>query len=220
MIEEDLNREGEMKKILRNLIERFKPTNKRRRSLQQCDDSAERLIDDIKTFVKLSLHDDKISIQGWTKELSRSVESFCYLVKDCDEKDCLAYKSECGRCWLQVGTLCGGEVQGKFADKFELCTDCEVYKEYVGDDPVCNLRELVLTLIQSISLRKQELRTALDEVKILKGFIPICSSCKSIRDDQGYWNNVETYLARHTEAEFSAGCCPDCFRKLYPAKDN
>jgi PAS domain S-box-containing protein len=61
-----------------------------------------------------------------------------------------------------------------------------------------------------------ELQTALSEVKKLSGFLPICSSCKKIRDDKGYWSEVERYIGEHSEAQFSHGICPDCMRKLYP----
>ncbi len=61
-----------------------------------------------------------------------------------------------------------------------------------------------------------DLRNALSEVKELSGFLPICSSCKKIRDDKGYWNGVETYISEHSEVEFTHGICPDCMRKLYP----
>ncbi len=61
----------------------------------------------------------------------------------------------------------------------------------------------------------QKLQQALDEVKILRGIIPICSWCKKIRDDQGYWNQIERYIKDHSEAEFSHGICPQCAKKLY-----
>ena len=61
-----------------------------------------------------------------------------------------------------------------------------------------------------------ELQDALAKVKQLSGFIPICASCKKIRDDEGYWSQVETYISKHSEALFSHGICPDCMRKLYP----
>ncbi|MCG6535368.1 MAG: PAS domain S-box protein, partial [Syntrophales bacterium LBB04] len=61
-----------------------------------------------------------------------------------------------------------------------------------------------------------ELQNALSEVKKLSGFLPICASCKKIRDDRGYWNEVERYIGDHSEAQFSHGICPDCMRKLYP----
>ncbi|MDQ1240513.1 MAG: hypothetical protein QG577_2699 [Thermodesulfobacteriota bacterium] len=61
-----------------------------------------------------------------------------------------------------------------------------------------------------------ELQNSLAEVKKLSGFLPICSSCKKIRDDKGYWSEVERYIGEHSEAQFSHGICPDCMRKLYP----
>lgn len=61
-----------------------------------------------------------------------------------------------------------------------------------------------------------DLQKAMAEVKTLHGLLPICAHCKKIRDDQGYWQNVEEYVKQHTEAEFSHGICPDCIAKLYP----
>jgi hypothetical protein len=61
-----------------------------------------------------------------------------------------------------------------------------------------------------------ELQEALANVKTLRGLIPICASCKKIRDDQGYWTQLETYLQKHSDAEFSHGLCLDCMRKMYP----
>lgn len=61
-----------------------------------------------------------------------------------------------------------------------------------------------------------ELRKALKEVKTLSGLLPICSVCKKIRDDKGYWNQIEAYIRARSDADFSHGICPDCARKLYP----
>jgi len=61
-----------------------------------------------------------------------------------------------------------------------------------------------------------ELQNSMDQVKLLSGFLPICSSCKKIRDDKGYWSEVERYIGSHSEAEFSHSICPDCMRRLYP----
>jgi len=62
----------------------------------------------------------------------------------------------------------------------------------------------------------RELRYTLKEVKELRGILPICSSCKKIRTDQGYWQNVDEYISQHTKAEFSHGLCNECAMKLYP----
>jgi DNA-binding NtrC family response regulator len=61
-----------------------------------------------------------------------------------------------------------------------------------------------------------ELQEALAKVKKLSGLIPICSSCKKIRDDKGYWNKLEKYLLEHSDATLSHGICPDCAKTLYP----
>ncbi|MBK7973636.1 MAG: PAS domain S-box protein [Deltaproteobacteria bacterium] len=61
-----------------------------------------------------------------------------------------------------------------------------------------------------------ELRAALEQVKTLEGLLPICSSCKRVRDDQGYWTQIESYLSAHSRAEFSHGICPRCAKELYP----
>jgi DNA-binding NtrC family response regulator len=61
-----------------------------------------------------------------------------------------------------------------------------------------------------------ELRDALGRVKTLSGLLPICSSCKKIRDDKGYWNRLETYLQEHSGATLTHGICPDCAKRLYP----
>lgn len=61
-----------------------------------------------------------------------------------------------------------------------------------------------------------ELKNALSDIKTLSGLLPICASCKKIRDDKGYWNQIESYIQNHSRAAFSHGICPDCAKKLYP----
>jgi PAS domain S-box-containing protein len=62
----------------------------------------------------------------------------------------------------------------------------------------------------------QELQMALARVKMLSGLLPICANCKKIRNDQGYWKQVETYISSHSEATFTHGICPECRHELYP----
>lgn len=83
-----------------------------------------------------------------------------------------------------------------------------------------------LTLKREMDCRKEreaelrrsndELQRALGEVKVLRGLIPICASCKKIRNDGGFWQQIEEYLGEHSEAEFSHGLCHPCLKKLYP----
>ncbi len=67
-------------------------------------------------------------------------------------------------------------------------------------------KELLITSLQK----------AIGEIKTLRGILPICSHCKKIRDDRGYWNQLETYIKEHSEADLSHGICPECLKKHYP----
>jgi len=95
-------------------------------------------------------------------------------------------------------------------------------------------RRFFLTVMVDITQRRkaevdremiiQELKRALDQIKTLRGIVPICAKCKKIRDDKGYWQQVEAYISRHTDAHFSHGMCPDCLCEMYdeflpPASD-
>lgn len=77
--------------------------------------------------------------------------------------------------------------------------------------------------LQRLNEEKQELiqklQNALNDVKTLSGLVPICSHCKSIRDDQGFWSQVETFLNRHPNSDFSHGICPVCAERYYPDLD-
>ncbi|MBW2466756.1 MAG: hypothetical protein JRF02_05595 [Deltaproteobacteria bacterium] len=64
-----------------------------------------------------------------------------------------------------------------------------------------------------------QLQSSLNKVKLLSGLLPICASCKKIRDDKGYWNQIESYIRDHSEAEFSHGLCEECGEKLYGEYD-
>jgi DNA-binding response OmpR family regulator len=67
-----------------------------------------------------------------------------------------------------------------------------------------------------LASKVEELQEALDQLRTLRGILPICMHCKKIRDDEGYWNQVESYVRRHTEAEFSHCICPECMKSMYP----
>lgn len=95
-----------------------------------------------------------------------------------------------------------------------------------------NLQETMTSrdnLVSEIEQRKKaeedrkkvidDLEKALNEIKTLEGILPICSSCKKIRDDEGCWNQIEAYIHRHSEAELSHSICPECAKKLYPDLD-
>ena len=64
--------------------------------------------------------------------------------------------------------------------------------------------------------RTRELQKTLSEIKTIKGNLPICSYCKKIRDDKGAWNQIEEYIQKHSDIDFSHGICQECAKKLYP----
>jgi AmiR/NasT family two-component response regulator len=71
-------------------------------------------------------------------------------------------------------------------------------------------------LYEELSAEKQRLEEAMTEIKTLREFLPICSFCKKIRDDEGYWEQIENYIHKHTGANFSHSICPECTKKHYP----
>jgi hypothetical protein len=76
----------------------------------------------------------------------------------------------------------------------------------------------VTIIVRDSTKREQtlnKLQRALIDIKKLQGLLPICANCKKIRDDDGYWHQVEVYIKERSEAEFSHGLCPDCMKELY-----
>jgi hypothetical protein len=98
--------------------------------------------------------------------------------------------------------------------KFNTFTFQDVVQKYLVE----NLIALIIFAIAFVFLIRilqlnQSLQKALSEVTTLQKFIPICSSCKKVKDDKGYWEQVESYISKHSETEFSHGYCPQCYEK-------
>jgi PAS domain S-box-containing protein len=120
----------------------------------------------------------------------------------------------------------GKEWSGEFHNKKK---NGELYWESASISPIRDLAGRITHYVavkEDITARKQteaerdkliqDLQEALANVKSLSGLLPICASCKKIRDDKGYWSQVESYISQHSEATFTHGICPDCIKKLYP----
>ena len=111
-------------------------------------------------------------------------------------------------CWSSghmFGTICAiDNKENQFGSLYE-----SVLNEFK------NLIEAHLSLIE----KNEELKSALSEVKTLRGMLPICMHCKKIRDDTGYWYQLESYIQKHSEAEFSHSICQECAKKYYPDMD-
>jgi len=93
--------------------------------------------------------------------------------------------------------------------------------EVAGYTTTFILRFLISYLIETflVYIMESQRIKAQQRVKILSGLLPICANCKKIRDDKGYWNQIESYLVKHSAAELSHGICPECAKKLYPDLD-
>ena len=98
----------------------------------------------------------------------------------------------------------------------------EKVAEWYHKDGVGLIDEVKITLgiltcaFAIFALRRwRELQSALSNIKTLQGLLPLCASCKKIRDDNGYWNQLEAYLLDHSDAEITHGICPECMKKLY-----
>jgi CheY-like chemotaxis protein len=87
--------------------------------------------------------------------------------------------------------------------------------------PALLLRSMQYAIERLLIVREKEqlitdLQDAMAQIKTLSGLLPICANCKKIRNDQGFWERIESYISKHTGADFTHGICPECMHKLYP----
>lgn len=134
-----------------------------------------------------------------------------------------------------VYKLPSAEIVSVYSDETERMRAAEALKvayeelEQKVKERTAELSQTNLQLIREINERKRseterenlitKLQKALSEVNTLSGLLPICASCKKIRDDKGYWNQIEAYIRKHSQAEFSHSICPECAKALYPHLD-
>jgi len=147
------------------------------------------------------------------------------------EDQIVAYRQQCGfpiptctpsSIWLGAPLTNKGQIIGVIA--LQSYTDDNLYDETDRDVLIAIADQVALAIERKRSEEKREklisdLHTALEEVKILQGILPICSHCKKVRDDKGYWNQIESYIQKHSEALFSHGICPACEEILYSKED-
>jgi transcriptional regulator with GAF, ATPase, and Fis domain len=131
------------------------------------------------------------------------------------------------RAVVGVPLLAGNRVMGVLSVAHDAASDQTFAPEAI--DLLEQFARLAVIAIDNARLFKQtkddmlilrrlnaELEEAMTQVKLLGGLLPICSNCKKIRDDDGYWQDVAVYIRDHSEAEFTHGICPECIKKLYP----
>ena len=144
----------------------------------------------------------------------------CWQVMQSDQK------GPCAFCSNDKLISADGEIQGMYAWEFQNTVNGHWYDIRDRAIPWIDGRIVRLEIATDITEKKmaeaerekliKELQKALLEVKTLQGIIPICAYCKNIRDDKGYWSQVEEYLGKHSEVDFSHGICPTCFEKNFP----
>lgn len=81
---------------------------------------------------------------------------------------------------------------------------------------LCTINRELESKNSELSVKNRELQKTLDEMKVLQGHLPMCANCKSIRDEKGTWNQIDSYMTEHADVEFSHGICPECAEQLYP----
>lgn len=136
-------------------------------------------------------------------------------------------REEYRQLWQTIGS--GREWRGEFHNRKK---NGELYWELASISPIRDVGGIITHYVavkEDITARKQieaereellkELQEAMANIKTLSGLVPICSGCKKIRDDSGYWNQLETFIQKHSDAKFSHGLCPDCSKIYFPDID-
>jgi diguanylate cyclase (GGDEF)-like protein len=118
----------------------------------------EQLRNDLKLFVDLSFQESDDRWQAWYSSVESEIEVRCWEKKGCNKQDCPAHSKPKCRCWLVAGTMCGGEVQGVFAQKYKSCTECSVYTDAVYKDSLSETYEHLIVLVHSLRTKQEELR--------------------------------------------------------------
>lgn len=111
----------------------------------------------LRSFIELSLKEDDNTWGDWISSVAKNVEVRCWEAKDCQKVDCPAYKSECGRCWLIAGSLCGSGTR-LGPDGTTSCVECDIYKANVSKDPCSEIQEQIITLVHNLRSRQIELK--------------------------------------------------------------
>jgi hypothetical protein len=166
--------------------------------------------DEVETAINLSERNVKAeyewleSAEGFLLKMNRNKERLGLLVADRFQFS--QYKNHYLNLSLSIMSVCGLAIDN--ASSYQ--------KIVAAEKDARESRELLTGKNRELEKTNRELSKALEDIKQLKGILPICASCKQIRTDDGYWMNVEKYFATHSDLEFSHGICPECMTKLYP----
>jgi PAS domain S-box len=164
-------------------------------------------IDDVNPFLKDMLgytHEEFMGKKLWEIGAFKNTEATKAALAELQHKGYVRYED------LPLTTKDGREIDVEFVSNVYLVNRHKVIQ--------CNIRDITKRKLVEEERERLilELREALSQVKLLSGLLPICTRCKKIRNDKGYWEQIETYIRDHSEADFSHSFCPECAEKLYP----
>jgi diguanylate cyclase (GGDEF)-like protein len=120
--------------------------------------SLEGITASLRSFIALSLGEDDRTWGDWIASVGGEVEIRCWEKKNCRNTDCPAFKSECGRCWLLAGSLCGCSRPESKRPGMDNCCACEIYQANVCRDSLCEIQEQIITLVHNLRSRQLELK--------------------------------------------------------------
>lgn len=218
-------------KVARNITDRVKANESLSETRQMLKDIAQGITESIlliSTDYKV-LWANEAALQQTGLDASEIVGSSCYQATHDRDSPCAPPNDPCPvRSLLETGKP--GTAEHEHHDKNGNKIYVEVSAYPVKDDAgnIVRFVHISKDITERKNLKREreklihELHDALAEIKTLKGIIPICSVCKNIRNDGGYWEQIDAYVSQHSEARFSHGICPQCAKNLYPdyAKDN
>ncbi len=165
------------------------------------------------------INDKAEKVFGLSKEKCIGSYAFDFIHPDDRERTKLAFNE-----WIQqrisYTTFENRQVNQTTGEVYHMHWSINFHYDKTGN--ITNINSIARDLTERKQAEEEreklinELQNALAQVKTLRGMLPICSHCKNIRDDKGYWNKIESYIHQHSDAEFSHSVCPECAKKYYP----
>jgi len=125
---------------------------------EESDVVLKRLANDLRLFIELSMQDGEDAWSRWVPLVVPEPRIRCWEKKNCKKADCPVLTGEEKRCWLVVGTMCCGKIEGEFALKYRNCTECDVYRDTVYASPIAEVYEHLVTLVHSLRAAQHRLR--------------------------------------------------------------
>jgi hypothetical protein len=164
---------------------------------------------------------DQAKTEGELREMNRTIERMLEEEDDlCDPSNAilLAFRLESAMLQPAFPILFRSlrKEVGDISPEDDYTDHINRFSKFVDDHVRKPELEIITRLLSQLWDHSTELATQFTEIKTLRGLIPICASCKNIRDDKGYWKEIEYYLSKYADADFTHSLCPACIEKLYP----